>query len=59
MEQLSRRLSKEDCALAEKLQTQSPIAQGEESERRFKVGFSAGLLVQQESVEQVEKMNDK
>ena len=32
MEQLSRRLSKEDYALVEELQTQSSIAQGEESE---------------------------
>ena len=48
MEQLSRRLSKEDYALVEELQTQSSIAQGEESECHFKYGFSAGLLVQQE-----------
>ena len=48
MEQLSRRLSKEDYALVEELQTQSSIAQGEE-----------GLLVQQEAVEQVKKINDK
>lgn len=32
MEQLSRRLSKEDYALVEELQTQSSIAHGEESE---------------------------
>ena len=54
MEQLSRRLS-----LVEELQTQSSIAQGEESEYHFKYGFSAGLLVQQEAVEQVKKINDK
>ena len=59
MEQLSRRLSKEDYALVEELQTQSSIAQGEESEYHFKYGFSAGLLVQQEAVEQVKKMNDR
>ena len=59
MEQLSRRLSKEDYALVEELQTQSSIAQGEESEYHFKYGFSAGLLVQQEAVEQVKKINDK
>ena len=59
MEQLSRRLSKEDYALVEELQTQSSIAQGEESECHFKYGFSAGLLVQQEAVEQVKKINDK
>lgn len=59
MEQLSRRLSKEDYALVEELQIQSSIAQGEESEYHFKYGFSAGLLVQQEAVEQVKKINDK
>ena len=53
MERLSRRLSKEDYALVEELQTQSSIAQGEESEYHFKYGFSAGLLVQQEAVEQL------
>ena len=31
--------------MVEELQTQSSIAQGEESEYHFKVGFSAGLLV--------------
>ena len=36
-----------------------PIAQCEENECHFKVGFSAGLLVQQEAVEQVKKINDK
>ena len=59
MEQLSRRLSKEDYALVEELQTQSSIAQGEENECHFRVGFSAGLLVQQEALEQVKKINDK
>ena len=59
MEQLSGRLSKEDCALVKELQTQSSIVQGEESEYHFKYGFSAGLLVQQEAVEQVKKINDK
>ena len=43
----------------EELQTQSSIAQGEESEYHFKYVFSAGLLVQQEAVEQVKKINDK
>ena len=43
----------------EELQTQSSIAQGEESEYHFKYGFSAGLLVQQEAVEKVKKINDK
>ena len=38
---------------------QASIAQSEENERHFKVGFSAGLLVQQEAVEQVKKINDK
>ena len=37
----------------EELQTKSSIAQGEESEYHFKYGFSAGLLVQQEAVEQL------
>ena len=39
----------------EELQTQSSIAQGEESEYHFKYGFSAGLLVQQEAVEQLNR----
>ena len=43
----------------EELQTQSSIAQSEENECHFKDGFSAGLLVQQEAVEQVKKINDK
>ena len=34
----TRRLSKEDYALVEELQTQSSIAQGEESECHFKYG---------------------
>ena len=59
MDQLAERLSKEDYDLVEELQDQASIAQGEENERHFKVGFSAGLLVQQEAVEQVKKINDK
>ena len=55
MEQLSRRLSKEDYALVEELQTQFSIAQSEESECHFKYGFSVGLLVQQETVKQVQE----
>lgn len=46
-------------ALVEELQDQASIAQSEENECHFEVGFSAGLLVQQEAVEQVKKMNDK
>ena len=38
----------------EELQTQSSIAQGEESEYHFKYGFSAGLLVQQEAEKQIQ-----
>ena len=41
------------------LQDQASIAQSEENECHFKVGFSAGLLVQQEAVEQVKNINDK
>ena len=59
MDRLAERLSKEDYDLVEELQTQSSIAQGEESEYHFKYGFSAGLLVQQEAVEQVKKIDDK
>lgn len=51
MLQLSDKLSKEDYALVEELQTQSAIAQCEENECHFKIGFSAGLLVQQEAYE--------
>ena len=53
MDQLADRLTKEDYDLMETLLDQSSIAQCEESECHFKVGFSAGLLVQQEAVEQI------
>ena len=59
MDQLAERLTKEDYDLVETLLDQSSIAQCEESECHFKVGFSAGLLVQQEAVEQVKKINNK
>ena len=59
MDRLAEKLSKEDYDLVEELQDQVSIAQGEESECHFKYGFSAGLLVQQEAVEQVKKMNDR
>ena len=39
-----------------KLQDQASIAQCEENECHFKIGFSAGLLVQQEAVEQMKEM---
>lgn len=42
--------------LVEELQDQASIAQCEENECHFKIGFSAGLLVQQEAVEQMKKM---
>ncbi len=50
---------RKDYDLVEELQDQASIAQCEENECHFKVGFSAGLLVQQEAVEQVKKINDK
>ena len=59
MDQLAERLSKEDYDLVEELQDQASIAQGEENECHFKVGFSAGLLVQQEAVEQVKSIRNK
>ena len=59
MDQLAEKLSKEDYDLVEELQDQASIAQSEESEYHFKYGFSAGLLVQQEAVEQVKKITDK
>ena len=59
MDRLTEKLSKEDYNLVEELQDQASIAQCEENECHFKVGFSAGLLVQQEAVEQVKKINDK
>ena len=40
--------------LVETLLDQSSIAQCEESECHFKVGFSAGLLVQQEAEKQIQ-----
>ena len=55
MDRLTEKLSKEDYDLVEELQDQASIAQCEENECHFKVGFSAGLLVQQEAVEQVKK----
>ena len=51
MDRLAEKLSKEDYDLAEELQDQASIAQCEENECHFKVGFSAGMLVHQESVE--------
>ena len=51
----SQRLSKEDYALVEELRAQNAIAQCEESESHFKYGFSAGLIVQQEAQEQLNK----
>lgn len=42
--------------LVEELQDQASIAQCEENECHFKIGFSAGLLVQQEAVEQMKEM---
>ena len=53
MDQLAQRLTKEDYDQVETLLDQSSIAQSEESQSHFKVGFSAGLLVQQEAVEQI------
>ena len=53
MEQLSKRLSKEDYELVKELRAQTAIAQCEESESHFKYGFSAGLIVQHEAYEQV------
>ena len=56
MDRLAEKLSKEDYDLVEELQDQASIAQCEENEYHFKVGFSAGLLVQQEAMEQMKKM---
>ena len=54
MDQLAQRLTKEDYDLVETLLDQSSIAQCEENECHFKVGFSAGLLVQQEAEKQIQ-----
>ena len=59
METLSERLSKEDYELVEELREQVSIAQCEENESHFKYGFSAGLLVQQEAHEQVQRGENK
>ena len=56
MDRLAEKLSKEDYNLVEELQDQASIAQCEENECHFKIGFSAGLLVQQEAVEQMKEM---
>ena len=52
-------LSKEDYKLVEELREQVSIAQCEENESHFKYGFSAGLLVQQEAHEQVQRGENK
>ena len=39
----------------EELRAQNAIAQCEDSESHFKYGFSAGLIVQQEAQEQLNK----
>ena len=51
MDRLAAKLSKEYYDLVEELQDQASIAQCEENECHFKVGFSIGMLVYQESVE--------
>lgn len=56
MDRLAEKLSKEDYNLVEKFQDQASIAQCEENKCHFKIGFSAGLLVQQEAVEQMKEM---
>ena len=56
---MSQRLSKEDYELVQELRAQTAIAQCEESESHFKYGFSAGLIVQQEAHEQVQKKRRK
>lgn len=55
MEQLLQRLSKQDYALVQELRAQIAIIQYEECECHFKYGFSAGLIVQQEALEQVQR----
>ena len=59
METLSERLSKEDYKLVEELREQVSIAQCEENDSHSKYGFSAGLLVQQEAHEQVQRGENK
>ena len=59
MDRLSEKLSNDDYDLVKELQDQASIAQSEENECNVKVGFSAGLLVQQEAVEQLKIIRDK
>ena len=59
MDRLAEKLSKEDYDLVEELQDQASIAQCEESECHFKVGFSAGLLVHQEVWTKIVGINSK
>ena len=59
MNVLAERLSKEDYRLVEELRTQEAIAQCEENESHFKYGVAAGLLVQQEAHEQVQRGENK
>lgn len=59
MDTLSERLSKEDYKLVEELRTQTAIAQGKENESFFKYGFSAGLVVQQEAHEQIQRRDGR
>lgn len=55
MEELAKRLSKEDYALVGELHEQQSIAQSEENEEHFKYGFSVGLLIQQEAFKQANR----
>ena len=59
MDRLAEKLSKEDYDLVEELQDQISIAQCEENGCHFKIDFSAGLLVQQEAVEQIKNIKYK
>lgn len=55
MEELARRLDKEDYAVVKEFNEQKSIAQCEENEEHFKYGFSVGLLVQQEAYKQANR----
>ena len=55
MEELARRLGKEDYAVVKEFNEQKSIAQCEENEESFKYGFSVGLLLQQEAYKQAKK----
>ena len=55
MEELARRLGKEDYSMVKEFNEQKSIAQCKENEEHFKYGFSVEMLVQQEAYKQANR----